>query len=60
MAIVRKSKANFIVKRKIKSKITLIKRKVEIRVLVENTEFLKSKSMCSMFCFKRNVFLEFL
>lgn len=61
MAIVRNSKASFIVKRKIKRKITLIKRKVEYRVLVENTEFLKSKPILSTFCFKRNVLLlEFL
>lgn len=48
-------------KRKIKRKITLITRKVEYRVLVENTEFLKSKIILSMFCFKTNVLLlEFL
>lgn len=51
------SKANFIMKRKIKRKMTIFKRKLKHIVLTENTEFLKSKPMLSMFCFKRNVLL---
>lgn len=39
-------------KRKIKRKMTIFKRKLKYIVLTENTEFLKSKPMLSMFCFK--------